>query len=391
MKTKTLIGMLFAVSVSTLLAADISVTTSLDRNLPWIDVLKQLDNNTTVAAAFASRLSVTGIVPSANVATWMGTPSSANFAAAITDETGSGKVVFATSPTLVTPTLGVATATSINGNTITTGTGVLTLGAGKTTTFDHTSTFTTTDAQTYTFPTTSATLARTDAANTFTGVQTMTSAALTTPVLTGGFTASGSGANTLAGSTGTFLTSTGANTLSGTTTLAANKNFVYAAGTGTFDGSLGTGIFTTTTGANTLSGDVTLAANKNFTAAAGTGSVDLSAGTGTTKTTTGLTTITGGFVGKTTSLSGPGAVSVVSLVSKLTSTGTGDALTLANGTDGQIKVIVYDVDGGSSILTPTTKTGFSTITFTNVGDTATLVYVTTRGWMIVALFGAVAA
>lgn len=44
-------------------------------------------------------------------------------------------------------------------------------------------TLTGTDATTMTFPTTSATIARTDAANTFTGVQTMTSPALTTPVL----------------------------------------------------------------------------------------------------------------------------------------------------------------------------------------------------------------
>lgn len=40
----------------------------------------------------------------------------------ISDETGSGALVFATSPTLVTPVLGVATATSINGATITSGT-----------------------------------------------------------------------------------------------------------------------------------------------------------------------------------------------------------------------------------------------------------------------------
>ncbi len=98
--------------------------------------------------------------------------------------TGSGTVLaLATSPVFTTPNIGVATATSINGNTITTGTGTLTLGAGKTTTFDHTSTFTTTDAQVYTFPTTSATLARTDAANTFTGASTATSWTLTTPVI----------------------------------------------------------------------------------------------------------------------------------------------------------------------------------------------------------------
>jgi hypothetical protein len=41
-----------------------------------------------------------------NVATFLATPSSANLAAALTDETGSGSAVFATSPTLVTPALG---------------------------------------------------------------------------------------------------------------------------------------------------------------------------------------------------------------------------------------------------------------------------------------------
>lgn len=43
---------------------------------------------------------------------------------------------------------------------------------GKTLTVNNTMTFAGTDAQTYTFPSTSATMARTDAANTFTGVQT---------------------------------------------------------------------------------------------------------------------------------------------------------------------------------------------------------------------------
>ena len=42
----------------------------------------------------------------AGVATFLATPSSANLAAAVTNETGSGALVFATSPTLVTPALG---------------------------------------------------------------------------------------------------------------------------------------------------------------------------------------------------------------------------------------------------------------------------------------------
>ena len=60
---------------------------------------------------------VTGTLPVANggtgitslgtgVAAWWGTPSSANLKTAVTDETGSGSLVFGTSPTLVTPALG---------------------------------------------------------------------------------------------------------------------------------------------------------------------------------------------------------------------------------------------------------------------------------------------
>jgi hypothetical protein len=49
------------------------------------------------------------------VATFLATPTSANLAAAVTNETGSGALVFATSPTLVTPNIGVATGTSFQG------------------------------------------------------------------------------------------------------------------------------------------------------------------------------------------------------------------------------------------------------------------------------------
>ena len=47
------------------------------------------------------------------VATFLATPSSANLAAAVTDETGTGALVFATSPTLVTPVLGTVAAGSV--------------------------------------------------------------------------------------------------------------------------------------------------------------------------------------------------------------------------------------------------------------------------------------
>lgn len=62
--------------------------------------------------------------------------------------TGSGNIVRATSPTLVTPTLGVATATSINGLSLTASTGTFTLSNGKTLTVSNTLTFTATDGAT---------------------------------------------------------------------------------------------------------------------------------------------------------------------------------------------------------------------------------------------------
>lgn len=49
------------------------------------------------------------------VATWLGTPSSANLAAAVTGETGSGALVFGTSPTLTTPNINSAQIATVSG------------------------------------------------------------------------------------------------------------------------------------------------------------------------------------------------------------------------------------------------------------------------------------
>lgn len=95
--------------------------------------------------------------------------------------------------------------------------------------------------------------------------------------------------------------------------------------------------------------------------------------------------------GSSQSLTGAGAIAGNVISTKLTSTGASEAVTLPNGVDGQIKTIVHAVDGGSMVLTPTTKTGYTTITFTNAGESALLQYFTTIGWVILSLRGAVAA
>jgi len=110
----------------------------------------------------------------------------------------------------------------------------------------------------------------------------------------------------------------------------------------------------------------------------------------TIDSTTGAVTVNSSFgkdvVLSTQSLSGAGAVDVTNTFTSLTTSGVAQALTLANGVAGELKVIVHTVDGGSALLTPTTPLGFATITFTAAGDSVTLIY-TSAGWAILASRG----
>ena len=206
-----------------------------------------------------------------------GTLSVARGGTGVTTSTGSGNVVLSAGPTLAAPILGVATATSINRVAITApaNSATLTLADNKTLTVNHSLTLAGTDSTVMTFPSTSASIARTDAAQAFTGSQ----------------------------------------------------------------------------------------------------------------------TINGAIIGNVQSLSGPGAVDVTSFSTAFTSTALANVLTLANGTVGQIKVVAYVAEaaaGDTGTLAPTTRVGYSGITFTNVGDNVTLQYFT-QGWAVIGVRGAIVA
>jgi hypothetical protein len=83
------------------------------------------------AGNVTTNANLTGAVTSVGNATSLGSFSSSNLAGALTDETGSGSAVFATSPTLVTPILGTPTsATLTNATGLPIATGVSGLGTG---------------------------------------------------------------------------------------------------------------------------------------------------------------------------------------------------------------------------------------------------------------------
>lgn len=94
---------------------------------------------------------------------------------------------------------------------------------------------------------------------------------------------------------------------------------------------------------------------------------------------------TGPVFGSIQALSGPGAVNLTTYTTAFTSTGTGDALTLADGAAGQIKNIVYVAEAAGTdtgILTPDNFGNGTTITFNTIGDSVQLQFIGTDWWVI---------
>lgn len=153
------------------------------------------------------------------------------FSAAGTTGTTSTNLVFSTSPTFVTPILGVASATSL----ATSAASPLLLTNGQLVTIALTSQ--TVGASTLTIPN----FANVNDTFAFiTLAQSLSNKTLVTPVISTGLTASGSTANDFSGSTGTFITSTGANTLSGLVTATNTTDASAGAGSVVVNGGLAT-------------------------------------------------------------------------------------------------------------------------------------------------------
>ncbi len=77
-------------------------------------------------------------------------------------------------------------------------------------------------------------------------------------------------------------------------------------------------------------------------------------------------------------LSGAGAVDIVTPITWIVTTGA-DALTLADGAEGQVKYVVMKTDGGDGTLTPSNLGNGTTLTFDDAGDSAHLLF-TNAAW-----------
>ena len=93
-----------------------------------------------------------------------------------------------------------------------------------------------------------------------------------------------------------------------------------------------------------------------------------------------------GFSDTPQALTAAGAVSITTTVTTVASSGA-IALTIPDGIQGQIKVIVFITDGGDATLTPATMNDGTTLTFADAGDSAILMWIGASGWQVIGIGG----
>ena len=84
-------------------------------------------------------------------------------------------------------------------------------------------------------------------------------------------------------------------------------------------------------------------------------------------------------------LTAAGAVNITTPVTTVASSGA-ITLTLVDGVQGQIKIIVFITDGGNVTLTPTTMNDGTSLLFEDAGDAAILMWLST-GWQVIGAWG----
>lgn len=82
-------------------------------------------------------------------------------------------------------------------------------------------------------------------------------------------------------------------------------------------------------------------------------------------------------------MTGAGAISLATLTTYITSTGA-DALTLADGEEGQLKIIVHAVDGGTSTITPANFGGVTSVSIALAlaGESIILQFLKGNWWLL---------
>jgi hypothetical protein len=83
------------------------------------------------------------------------------------------------------------------------------------------------------------------------------------------------------------------------------------------------------------------------------------------------------------------AAGAVNLTTSITTVAAGGAiaLTLADGIQGQIKIIVCINAVGTATLTPTTMNDGTTLAFAAAGDSAILCWIGASGWQVISMAG----